>query len=59
MFLKDPFIIGKAQPLTEKQKADKKLDEEWEAAGKPTIEERIETRNEAIAQHLKRAFEET
>ena len=40
MFLKDPFIIGSAQPLTEKQKADKKLDEEWDAAGNATLEER-------------------
>lgn len=40
MFVKDPYIVGRAQPLTEKQKADKKLDEEWDAAGKATLEER-------------------
>jgi hypothetical protein len=58
MLIKDPFVIGPAKPLTEEQKADKKFDEEWEAAGKPTLEERIETRNQTIAQNLKRAFEE-
>ena len=58
MFTKDPFVIGPVQPVTEKQKADKALDEEWEAAGKPTLEERIATRNQTIAQNLKREFEE-
>jgi hypothetical protein len=57
MFIKDPFVIGQAKSLTEKQKVDKKLDEEWEAAGKPTLEDRIEDRNQTIAR-LKRAFEE-
>jgi hypothetical protein len=57
MFRKDPFVVGPAVPLTEKQKADKKFDEEWNAAGKPTLEDRIEDRNQTIAR-LKRAFEE-
>jgi hypothetical protein len=57
MFIRDPFVIGQAKPLTEKQKADKKFDDEWEAAGKPTLEDRIEDRNQTIAR-LKRAFEE-
>ena len=57
MFRKDPFVVGPAVPLTEKQKADKKFDEEWNAAGKPTLEGRIEDRNQTIAR-LKRAFEE-
>lgn len=58
MFIKDPFIVGPPQPLTPQQEAQKKIGEEWEAAGKPSLEQRIADRNEAIAQHLKRAFEE-
>lgn len=58
MFLIDPFKVGPAVPLTEKQKADKAFNEEWEAAGKPTLEEQIEERNRFIADALKRSFGE-
>jgi hypothetical protein len=58
MFLKDPFAIGAVVPITAEQIAKKKLDDEWEAAGKPSLEERIETRSRCIATSLKRAFGE-
>ena len=58
MFLRDNFVIGPPQPLTPRQEAEKKLNEEWAAAGKPSLEQRIADRNETIAHHLKRAFEE-
>jgi hypothetical protein len=58
LFLTDPFKIGPALPLTEKQKAEQKLDVEWEAAGAPSLDERIEDRNRIIGERLKRAFEE-
>jgi hypothetical protein len=58
MFLTDSFKIGPALPLTEKQKAEQKLNEEWEAAAKPSLEQRIEDRNRIIGDRLKRAFEE-
>jgi hypothetical protein len=54
MFLTDPFRVGRAVPLTEKQKADKALDDEWNAAGKPTLEERIADRNRCIKRELER-----
>ena len=58
MFGMDPFAIGPAQELTEKQKAKQRLDAEWEAAGKPTLEERIAGRNGYISDAIKRAFGE-
>jgi hypothetical protein len=58
MFITDPFVIGPAEPLTENQKAKRKLDAEWSTIGTPTLEERIETRNRVVAEHLKREFEE-
>ena len=58
MFLIDPFKIGPALPLTEKQKAEQKLNEEWDKAGKPSLEQRIEDRNRIIGDRPKRAFEE-
>lgn len=57
MFLKDPFAIGPAEALTPQQETKKKLDAEWDALGKPTLEERIETRNRVIAAALKRALQ--
>jgi hypothetical protein len=58
MFLEDPFAIGAAEALTDQQKAKAALDKEWDAAGRPTLEERIEARNKFIERRLKRAFEE-
>ena len=34
MFIKDPFVVGPPVPLTPQQEAEKKLGEEWEAAGR-------------------------
>jgi hypothetical protein len=39
MFLNDPFKIGPAVPLTEKQKADAAFEKEWQDVGKPSLEE--------------------
>jgi hypothetical protein len=58
MFIADPFVIGPAEPPTEKQKAKQKLDAEWDTIGTQTLEERIESRKPIIAERLKRAFEE-
>ena len=52
MFIKDPFVVGPAVPLTEREKADKALDDEWNAAGKPTLQERIANRNRCIKRGL-------
>lgn len=57
MFSKDLFKIGPAVPLTEKQKADIALEKEWQAAGKPSLEQRIEDRNRYVSDALKRALE--
>jgi hypothetical protein len=57
MFLIDPFKIGPALPLTEKQKAEQKLNEEWDKAGKPSLEQRIEDRDRIMTDAMKRAFE--
>lgn len=57
MFLTDPFKIGPAVPLTKKQKDEQALNAEWDAAGKPSIEERIESRNRIVGSNLKRALE--
>jgi hypothetical protein len=57
-FLTDPFKIGPALPLTEKQKAEQKVNEEWDKAGIPSLEQRIEDRNRIIGDRPKRAFEE-
>jgi hypothetical protein len=58
MFLNDPFKIGPAVPLTEKQKADVAFEKEWQDVSKPSLEERIADRNKFIADALKRAFGE-
>jgi hypothetical protein len=44
--------------LTEKQKAEQKVNEEWDKAGIPSLEQRIEDRNRIIGDRPKRAFEE-
>lgn len=52
-----PFLIGKNPGLTEAQKAKQKLDAEWEAIGKPSVED--SKRKEArIVESLKRHFSE-
>jgi hypothetical protein len=56
MFIKDPFVIGPAVPLTDQQKSDKALEDEWNAIGKPTLEERIAERNRVIAESVKREW---
>jgi hypothetical protein len=58
MFLDDPFKIGPAVPLTEKQKADAAFEKEWHDVGKPSLEESIADRNRFISEAMKRAFGE-
>lgn len=58
MYTTDPFKIGPAVPLTEKQKADIALEKEWNDAGKPSLDESIEERNKFISDAMKRAFGE-
>lgn len=56
MYFKDPFVVGPAQPLTTEQQEAVEFDNEWNALGRPTLDERIANRKQKLDRALARHF---